>query len=89
MTVETGSSGSRRQRYRRLSIKSLDRQRGALGILGALTLLLSVLFTALAVVSSDLFCSREYQELKASNSSGVIAGTWIISPVRVSRVGLS
>ncbi|MDO9422614.1 MAG: pilus assembly protein TadG-related protein [Methylobacter sp.] len=75
MTVKINASG--RQRVRRLSIRSFARQRGALGILGALTLLLSVLFTALAVDTGRLMLEQrrlqsvaDMAALDASSQSG-------------------
>jgi uncharacterized membrane protein len=58
MSVEINTLKHGRQRYRRPSIKSLARQRGAIGILGAATLLLSVLFTALAVDTGRLMLEQ-------------------------------
>jgi uncharacterized membrane protein len=58
MSVEINTLKHGRQRYRRTSIKSLARQRGAIGILGASVLLLSVLFTALAVDTGRLMLEQ-------------------------------
>jgi uncharacterized membrane protein len=58
MSVEINTSEHGRLRYRRPSAKSPARQRGAIGILGATVLLLSVLFTALAVDTGRLMLEQ-------------------------------
>ncbi|WP_442499183.1 pilus assembly protein TadG-related protein [Methylobacter sp. sgz302048] len=58
MSVEINTLKHGRQRHRRPATKSLARQRGAIGILGASVLLLSVLFTALAVDTGRLMLEQ-------------------------------
>ena len=77
MTVDINPSEYRRQPHCRLSIRSPARQRGVLGILGALTLLLSILFTALAVDTGRLMLEQrrlqavaDMAALDASSKSG-------------------
>jgi uncharacterized membrane protein len=77
MSVEINTSAHGRQRYRRPATKSLARQRGAIGILGASVLLLSVLFTALAVDTGRLMLEQrrlqkiaDMAALDASSQSG-------------------
>ncbi|MEF3075668.1 pilus assembly protein TadG-related protein [Methylobacter sp. Wu1] len=58
MSAEINTLKHGRQRHRRPATKSLARQRGAIGILGASVLLLSVLFTALAVDTGRLMLEQ-------------------------------
>jgi uncharacterized membrane protein len=77
MSVEINTLKHGRQRHRRPATKSLARQRGAIGILGASVLLLSVLFTALAVDTGRLMLEQrrlqkiaDMAALDASSQSG-------------------
>ncbi|MCL7421809.1 MAG: pilus assembly protein TadG-related protein [Methylobacter sp.] len=77
MTVENNPLRAGRQARGGPSIKSPACQRGALGILGAVTLLLSVLFTALAVDTGRLMLEQrrlqsvaDMAALDASSQSG-------------------
>jgi uncharacterized membrane protein len=77
MTVENNPLRAGRQARGGLSRKSPACQRGALGILGAVTLLLSVLFTALAVDTGRLMLEQrrlqsvaDMAALDASSQSG-------------------
>jgi uncharacterized membrane protein len=77
MTVENKTLKHKEQWYHRLPIGSLARQRGAIGIFGAMVLLLSVLFTALAVDTGRLMLEQrrlqsvaDMAALDASSQSG-------------------
>jgi uncharacterized membrane protein len=77
MSVEINTLKHGRQRHRRPATKSLACQRGAIGILGASVLLLSVLFTALAVDTGRLMLEQrrlqkiaDMAALDASSQSG-------------------